>query len=107
MPAPVALVVKNARRDVGRHAGPGISDRDQHVLAGLHLAVFQRIGLFEIGVRRFDRQVATFGHCVTRIDRHVEDRVLKLMRVGLGEPEPAGIDGLDADLFAESRAQEL
>ena len=109
---PVGLVVKNgsnARSITSRaHAGAGIADREQHILAGgKSVAVGRDIGLVEIGVGGLDRQAAAVGHRVARVDREIEDRVFELVGIDRDLPQSAGEHGLDGDGLADRPAQQF
>lgn len=57
-------------------------------------------------VCRLDRQPAALRHCISGIDREIEQRAFQLGRVDLGQPQAAGANHLHLDLRAHSAADE-
>ena len=97
----------NARGDLRRHADALVGDRDHHVLARRHVAVVAAISFVEIDIPSLDGQFAAIAHGVARVDRDVDDGAFELMRVGAGFPQPGGQNGLDLNMLAQRRAQEV
>jgi hypothetical protein len=62
----------------GRHALAGIADGKHDVGTGNDTDIGLRIGLVEHDVARFDRQSAAMRHGVSRVNRHVDQRVRQL-----------------------------
>ena len=83
------------RRDLGRHAGPGIGHGDHHVL------------LIEHGARRLYGEQTCLRHRITCIDRQIEQRGFELAGIGGQHPDPMVEHGLDADPVVERMAQQL
>ena len=61
----------------------------------------------EVNVGRLDGQPAAVGHGVARVDDEVEERVLQLVGIGEGGPEPAALHGFHLDRLAERPAHDL
>ena len=110
MPLPTSLVEKNGSKifwhDVGRHAGAGVLDFDQHVFAGRHAlaAELHAVALGEIA--RADGETAAFRHRIAGVDGEVDHHLLELMLVGLDGPEVASGLHLQLDLFGQGRFSE-
>ena len=68
------------------HPGARIGNRHHDVLARAHLDVLCSVGLVEVRIRRLERQPAAVRHRVTSVYGEVQDSVLELIRVDLGEP---------------------
>jgi hypothetical protein len=68
--------------DLGSHAGPGVGDGEQHVLAGRHLLVLLGIILVEDSIARLQRERAGAPHGIPRIDREVDQRLFQFSAVG-------------------------
>ena len=99
--------LERLRGDLGGHSRAGIGDGKKHMLALPGADVVRSVGGIEMGIRRFDRQLAAAGHGVAAIHREIEDRALDLAWVGVGAPEAAGQHGLEADLVAEGASEQL
>ncbi len=56
-------------------------------------------------VGNLDSEPAALRHGVAGIEREIEHRVLHLRGIGEGRPQPAALDGLDGDFFAERPPQ--
>ena len=111
MPLPTSLVVKNGSKTrvehVGRHAGAGVGDREQHVVAGRGIGIARDIVLVERGVARLDQQPAAVRHGVARVDAEIDQRRLELGAVDVDTPQAVGEDGCDLDLLAQRAPQQL
>ena len=59
------------------------------------------VGVIHESVQGLDGEPAAARHGVARVDREIEDRVLKLRRIGLDLPQTGGQHGLDFDLLAK------
>jgi hypothetical protein len=95
--------IENVRGD----SAAGIRDAQQHVLTGLDVAELRRIGVVEIGIGGFDRQMAAARHRGLGIQGKVEQDALDLMRVGEGRPKPRCENRLDADILSKGAAKDL
>ena len=93
--------------DFGRHAGDGVADRHQHILAGLHVGVGGGIGPVEMGIRRLDGEPAAVGHGVTGVDGEVQQRIFQLCLVDHGVPLPTAEHGFDLDVLAQGALQQF
>src|SRR5205823_1724646 len=93
--------VENLVDDVGRDAGAGIRDLDQHVFADRHALVLQTAAFIGADVRRAQRERTAVGHGVPGVDGEVDDRLLELADVGLDLPEVAYQRNVELDLFAD------
>jgi hypothetical protein len=89
-----------------RHACARIGDRDEHVLAGLD-CVLLGINVINKSVQGLDGEPTAAWHCIARVDREIEDRVLELRRVGLNLPKTGGKHGLHFDLLAKRAIKQL
>ena len=92
--------------DLRRHPRAAIADEDADILPGRDLC-FAGVGLVEEDIRRLDRELATIGHRVARVDGEVEQRALELGRVDEGRPKSAGEHVLDDDGLAQGPAQHI
>ena len=92
--------------DFRRHACARVGDRDEHVLTGLD-RVFLGVSVIHKSVHGLDGEPAAARHCIARVDREVEDRVLKLRRIRLDLPQAGGQHGLDFDLLAKRAVEQL
>ena len=98
--------IEHASDDLGRHAGAVVRHAQRDVLAGRQLAVSGG-PLVEPLVGGLDRQAATIGHGVARVDAQVEQRVLELRRIDAGRPEAAGADHLQFHRRPDGSADQL
>ena len=92
--------------DLGRHAGAGVLDLDQHVLAGRHAVAGELQALALGDVARADGERAAVGHGVAGVDGEVDDHLLELRLVGLDVPEVAAGQDLELDLLAERAVEQ-
>ncbi len=93
--------------DFGRHAAAGVADRQHHIGAGPHLGIGLGIGLVEHDVAGLQQQLAAVRHRVAGVDRHVEHGIGELRRIDMGDGDAAFENGLDLDLLAQRRPQQL
>ncbi len=89
-----------------RDAGAGILDLDQHIVAGLELAIAEA-GAFGRGqVARPHRQVAAVRHGVARVDGEIDDHLLELADVCPHRPQIAPVLDLQRHLVADQPRQQ-
>jgi hypothetical protein len=93
--------LERACQHVRRHAEAGIADGGHHVLPRLdHWR--DLVG----GIGGLDRQAPAVRHCVARVEREVEHRVLELARIDGRKPQVGGIAEFDPDVLADRAAHQ-
>ena len=111
MPLPVGLGgeerIEHARRDVGDMPTPVSVTAINANCPGRTSGFCRAIGVVEIGVGGFDRELAAVRHGVAGVDRDVEDGVLELLGVGVDRPQAGRGHGLDLDVLAQGRMQQI
>jgi len=65
------------------------------------------IGLVEIDVAGFQRELAAIGHRVARVQREIEDRCRELVRIDQRRPGVRRQQRRDLDLLAQRRVQQF
>src|SRR6516162_5940867 len=99
--------IEGTSDDLPLHACASIADRDHHELPGIDISVVPAIGIIKISICGLNGDLAALRHGVTRVDGNVENRALKLVRVGIGGPQAACGYDLDLEVLAERRSQEI
>ncbi len=68
--------------DLVRHAGAGVGDHDQRIVAGRYVGIGRGIVAVDLAVGGGDGQPPAIRHRIARVGRQVGQRRLKLGRVG-------------------------
>jgi hypothetical protein len=89
-----------SRRDLGRHAGAGVGNRDHDVRTGSG-------GVAAREIRRLEREKTRARHRIARVEGEVEQRGLELPGIGGDVPHVRLEDRPDGDALAERMAQQL
>ena len=89
-----------------RHAGAGVGDFEEHVVAGLEALFLELRALRGRHVGGADLELAAVGHRVARVDGKVHDHLLELIEVGLDRPDVAPVGHLELDRLAEEAREE-
>jgi hypothetical protein len=86
---------------------PGIGDRDQHMFAARYVRLCLGIVLVEHLVGGPYREPAASLHGVTRIEREVQNRAVKLIQIDEGPPEIWLNYGFYLDISSQSAAGQI
>ena len=114
-PSPVPwtgpLVVKNGvkicARNSGRHAAPGVADRQPHELARDHAAVLRGKRFIHLHIVGRDGQRPAVRHGIPRVDDQVHEHLFDVTRIGLDAAQFRLLPQQELDVFAERAAQIL
>ena len=87
------------------HAGPGVGDRQHHILTGARVFGALR-RLVDHHVACTQRQPAAISHCVAGVDCQIEDDHLDLGRVHQGMPDVRLGVRLDADAATQGALEQ-
>ena len=93
--------IERTRLHLGRHADPGIADRDTDIIARRKVFLLTGIGRVERDIGRLDHQLAAIGHGVAGVDRQVDDRGFQLGLIDRARPDIAIELKFHDDLFAQ------
>src|SRR2546425_258429 len=91
----------------GVHADARVRDGEHYVGAGSHGPVLERVALVELGVCRFDRELAAPRHRVAGVHDQVHDHLLQLARVGPDGPQVGRQRGLERHVRPAQPAQHV
>src|SRR2546425_735978 len=91
----------------GVHADARVRDGEHYVGAGSHGPVLERVALVELGVCRFDRELAAPRHRVAGVHDQVHDHLLQLARVGPDGPQVGRQRGLERHVRPDQPAQHV
>jgi hypothetical protein len=87
---------------------PLSENRDQNILARRdRLGQIRDISLVERSISRLNRQLAAFGHRVSRIHRKIQQRVFQLPGVCLSFPKAGGGNCFKRDCLSQSALQQI
>ena len=106
-PVPLVFVVKNgsnARARVSCVIPLPVSVTQRTTLSWRDFGICLTIVLVSRDVCRFYGELATIGHCVTRIDRKIDDGGFQVVDVRLDVPKPSTSHRLDFHTLADHQA---
>src|SRR5947209_17057603 len=86
---------------IRRHADASIRHGDQHILPGWDIDMQLGVAIIKVGVRCFDRKLASFRHGVACIRREIKERAFKLALIGVCGPQSARQNGFELYIGAK------
>src|SRR6185369_18160 len=112
-PSPLAYRLGSKKRleDVGQGLGfdadPCVANRQLNVPAWLHLNLRLNLGLLQLNVVRLQREPATIGHCVARIQSQIHYDLLDLTRIRLDPSQIFPLHNGELDSLSQQPWQQL
>ncbi len=96
--------LEGALRHLGRHAGAGIGDGDQHAMPCRHIG--RALGLGVLGIAGLHLQLAARGHGVACVEGQIDERELQLTGVHVDRPGSSGHPHRNLDAAPEHTVQQ-
>ena len=87
------------------HADAGIADCYQNVLAGRRTPMLRHKDVIEVDIGRFDGQLSTIRHGITRVHGQVHEHLFDLPRIGVDAAERGQVER-QRDVLAEDTAKQ-